>query len=55
MNWEFLVFAVAGWGLALWYVIREWLVWRDAQRRRRIPLYGYRLEASRPNLRRAAR
>lgn len=55
MNWEFLVFASIALFLALVYGIREWLLWRDAQQRRRIPLYGYRYEMPRPNLRRVLR
>jgi hypothetical protein len=52
MRWEFLIFASIGAFLVLVYVLREWLLWRDDQRRRRIPLYGYRVSAARHNVRR---
>ena len=55
MNWEFVAFLSMGLFVGLVYVIREWLLWRDTQQRRRLPLYGSRFGGSRPNLRRVAR
>lgn len=55
MNWEFVAFLSIGLFVGMVYVIREWLLWRDAQQRRRVPRYGAQFEGSRPNLRRVLR